>query len=170
MLITCPKGLENRTASNIYFILRSDLNDKDCKCSLSKFQGVVYGYTSTNPDLAISFIKNELKKNIWYLGKFGKIIPLHKISSINMDDIINSAIELSQKIRTLDSYKIEIKNRDKKIDSMLIIEKIAEKITRKVDLKNPDKILRIEIFENFCGLSVIDDSLIIKAPKEILNL
>ena len=42
-----------------------------------------------------------------------------------------------------------------KIDRNDIIERIAEHIDNKVDLETPDKVIRIEVLGNYCGVSFL---------------
>ena len=45
-----------------------------------------------------------------------------------------------------------------------LITMAAKKIDNKVDLENPDKIVRIEILGNLCGISFLKQDDIIKTP------
>ena len=47
-----------------------------------------------------------------------------------------------------------------------LIKVVAEIFNNKVDLDNPNKIIRIEILGNFCGISFLQLNDILKAPKE----
>ena len=63
-----------------------------------------------------------------------------------------------------DSFKIELKRRkNENIDRDTIIRSVAKIINNKVDLENPDKILRIELLGNVSGISFLnpDDKIII---------
>jgi tRNA(Ser,Leu) C12 N-acetylase TAN1 len=162
LLITCSKGLEKRTASNIYFILKSDLNDQNCRIKISNYRGLVYAYTEIDLKYVFQFIRKKIRNDMWYIGKINRIIPLHKNVPLKENEIVETAVNLADNIGNNQSYKIEIKNREGKIDRLNLIEKIASKINRRVDLEKPDKTLRIEIFEDFCGLSLLDKSFNIK--------
>ncbi len=164
LLITCPRGIEDKIASNLYFILKSDLLDSLADCEISSYPGIIYAYTSKILPEVISFIRTKLASNKWYLGNFSKLIPLHKTTSLNEDEIIQAAWKLGSEINQDEKFKIQINNRGKKFNTLLLINKIASKINRRVDLEKPDKILVIEVLDNFCGISLLDDSLIIKKP------
>ncbi|MHA1408985.1 MAG: THUMP domain-containing protein [Candidatus Odinarchaeia archaeon] len=168
LLITCPTGLEKRIASNIYFVLKSDLKDSLCRCKLSSFRGIIYVFTSLKQDFVIQFFKKKLKQDHWYLGNFNKIIPIQLTVPLSENEIISTAIILAKKIKENESYKIEIKNRGRQFNSMLLIEKIASGINRKVDLETPDKILHIEILDFFCGLSLLNDSSILRNVQHVI--
>jgi tRNA acetyltransferase TAN1 len=63
-----------------------------------------------------------------------------------------------------DSFKIELKRRKNEIiERDTIIESVAKIINNRVDLDNPDKIIRIELLGNVSGISFLnpDDIIII---------
>ncbi len=164
LLVTCPRGIEDKIASNLYFILKSDLLDSQAECELSSYPGVVYAYTSKSLSHVISFIKNKLNENKWYLGNFSRLIPLHKTTDLNEDEIIRASLELAAQIKIGEKFKIQVNNRGKKFNTQILINKIACKIDRRVDLEHPDKIILLEVLDGFCGVSLLDDSLIVKKP------
>ena len=56
-----------------------------------------------------------------------------------------------------DSFKIELKRRKNEIiERDAIIESVAKIITNKVDLDNPDKIIKIELLGNVSGISFLN--------------
>ena len=163
MLITCPRGIEDKVASNLYFILKSDLLDELADCKLSIYPGIIYAYTSKSMQHVFAFLKNKLSQYKWYLGNFSKITPIHKTTLIDEEEIVKAGCELASLIKPGEKFKIQVNNRGKKVNSANLINKIASKIDRKVDLEKPDKTIMIEVLDDFCGLSLIDDNLIIKS-------
>ena len=66
-----------------------------------------------------------------------------------------------------ESFRIDLKRRNNEvIDRTQLIKVVAEIFNNKVDLDNPDKIIRIEILGNFCGISFLQLNDIIKASNE----
>ncbi|WEU39753.1 MAG: THUMP domain-containing protein [Candidatus Odinarchaeum yellowstonii] len=164
LLITCPRGIEDKIASNVYFVLKSDLLDDQADCEISSYPGILYAYTSKSLIEVISFIKNKLAQNKWYLGNFSKLTPIHKTTPLNLEEIIRAGWELGALIKPGERFKIQVNNRGKKFNTRLLINEIASKINRKVDLEKPDKIILLEVLDRFCGLSLLDESLIIRKP------
>ncbi len=59
-------------------------------------------------------------------------------------------------IKDRDSFKIVLKRRKhEKIERNRTIERVTKCINNKVDLENPDKVIRIEVLGNFSGVSFI---------------
>jgi len=50
-----------------------------------------------------------------------------------------------------------------------IIKELAELIDKKVDLENPDKILRIEIIGKYAGLALLKPKDVFSATKPLLS-
>lgn len=75
----------------------------------------------------------------------------------NVKGLVNLIKEHSKSyIKEGDSFKIVLKRRKhEKIDRNDIIERIAEHIDNKVDLETPDKVIRIEVLGNYCGVSFL---------------
>ena len=92
LLITCPRGVEENTASNIYFILRSDLEDDKVTCKISSYPGIVYAYTSIDPVKVVEYMKKKVAENKWYLGRVAKITPIHRVTPISEDDVVRCAV------------------------------------------------------------------------------
>ena len=99
-----------------------------------------------------------MKKNPRFFQYILKIIPIDFVCETNTK-ILSNLIQDHYKtfIQEKDSFKIVLKRRKhEKIERNTLIERIALGIHNKVDLENPDKVIRIEIFGNFSGVSFLE--------------
>ena len=62
---------------------------------------------------------------------------------------------MSSVIRSEESFRITIEKRHSSLESLDIINAIASRIERRVDLENPDWIVLVEILAAQTGLAVI---------------
>jgi len=93
-----------------------------------------------------------------------KWVPIDLWVYSDMESMKKGVIELKSKIRTGEKWRMTVeKRRYTKHHRIEIIEEIAELIDEKVDLENPDKILRIDIIGKFAGISVL-------TPDEVFSV
>ncbi|MFW9821637.1 MAG: THUMP domain-containing protein [Candidatus Thorarchaeota archaeon] len=100
-----------------------------------------------------------MKENPNFFQYILKIIPIDFVCETNHKTLI-SVIQTHYKtyISEKDSFKILLKRRKHaKIERNTLIERIAARIQNKVDLKNPDKVIRIEVLGNFSGISFLQE-------------
>jgi len=129
-----------------------------------QFPGLITGFTNLDAKKVISKINKILKRNPNFFQYILKVIPIDFICETNVN-IIKKTVHENQKefINKEDSFKIILKRRKhEKIERNDFIEEIASIIDNKVDLKNPDKIVRIEVLGNISGVSFLKKNEIIK--------
>ena len=79
---------------------------------------------------------------------------------------LQSSHQLGLQISQDQSFRITIEKRFTSLSSRHIIEAVAEKINRKVDLTSPDKIVLIEVVASLTGISVIEPDGIMYVMRE----
>jgi tRNA acetyltransferase TAN1 len=129
-----------------------------------RFPGLITALTNLNPKHVISKIKKIQKEDPYFFQFILKIIPIDFICETDTK-IIKQIIQENQKnyISRHDSFKISLKRRHhEKIERINFIETIAKVIDNKVDLENPDKIVRIELLGNVSGVSFLTKNDIIR--------
>jgi len=121
------------------------------------FPGLITALTIIDAKKLILKIRQILKKDPHFFQFILKIIPIDFICETNVKILANLIQEHSKTfIKEGDSFKIVLKRRKhEKIDRNNLIERIANQINNKVDLENPDKVIRLEVLGNFCGVSFL---------------
>lgn len=103
-----------------------------------------------------------------------KIIPLEYFDKFSEEFIYSWINEKKDNILPTETWKININKRHNKINTKVLIDNIAKNIPNQVDLKNPEKIVQIEIVGKYVGLGVLRSQEIIqlsaKIEKEIETL
>jgi tRNA acetyltransferase TAN1 len=94
-----------------------------------------------------------------------RYIPLEKITRTDVEEIRKASKELASKIGEEESFRITVEKRHTFLHTRDVIEAVAREIRRKVDLKNPDWIVLIEIFGGRSGISVIRPDEIVSKAK-----
>ena len=130
-----------------------------------KYPGLITATTNIDNKDVMFKIKKILEDDRDFFQFILKITPIDYVCETNVKvikDIVEKYYPLY--LNQGDSFKIELKRRkNENIDRDTIIRSVAKIINNKVDLENPDKILRIELLGNVSGISFLnpDDKIII---------
>lgn len=166
LLISTSRFNERNSDAELWFTLLI-CGDEYPIISRTPFPGLISALTNIEAKKVINKIRKILEKNPYYFQFILKIVPIDFICETNMK-IITGLIQERYKsyINDTDSFKIVLKRRKhEKIDRNNIIEQIARKIVNKVDLDNPDKIIRVEVLGNFSGVSFLENKDVIRTKR-----
>jgi len=150
LLVSCYWDNYGKAKGEITNLLER-LGDKNPQVRRTIARGIIGVRTCLNQDsLAIQHTFKWVPIDLWTLS--------------DMDSIKEGVKQLKNKIQKGEKWRMTIEKRrytqHHKID---IIREIAEDISKKVDLENPDKILRIDIIGKYAGISLLK-------PKEIFSV
>jgi len=137
-----------------------------------EFLGLITAMTSLDAKNVILKIKEILDKDPSYFKYILKIIPIDFVCKTDVN-IIRDFVEqyYTQFIRKNDSFKIVLKRRKNEIiERNSFIKMIAKNIDNKVNLENPDKIIRIDILGNNTGISFLKPQELLKLPNKFNEL
>jgi len=131
-----------------------------------QYPGLITAATNIENKEVTQKIKKILKKDSNFFQFILKIVPIDYVCETKLN-IIKDFVEKYYPLylNKENSFKIELNRRKNEIiERGPFIEAIAKVINNKVDLDNPDKILRIELLGNVSGISFInpDDIIVIK--------
>ena len=129
-----------------------------------EFSGLITALTSLNAKDVIQKIKNILNADPNFFQYILKIIPIDFVC-VCETNVIKQIVQQNYTnfIDKNESFRISLKRRHhESINRNNLIDIIAEKINNKVDLENPNKIIRIEILGNSCGITFLKPNDILK--------
>jgi len=164
LIVTTPRGQENLAAIEFEDLLRS-LGDESPQVSLTSVAGLLTAKTNLDPFEVISKVKEIIREEPWRIGNLMRLIPIEEVVESNVGGISQVVERLSSKIPEDATFRITIEKRHTSLSSSEIIEMAAKKVNRKVNLKNPDWIILIEIVGAFTGVSVIKPDQILSIAK-----
>ncbi|MFW9998979.1 MAG: THUMP domain-containing protein [Candidatus Hodarchaeota archaeon] len=166
LLVSTSRFNEINAKSELWFILLM-CGDTYPIISGIQFPGLITALTNLNSKYVISKIKKFQKKNYNFLQFILKIVPIDFTCETDTKTIKNVIQEHHKNFFTNgESFKIILKRRHhEKIERKSFIDDIASKIDYKVDLENPDKVIRIEILGNISGISFLRKNEIVKINK-----
>jgi len=161
LILTSAKGLEARASAEFKEIaLLSGVR----KVSLerSPYDGVVE-IEAENPKGLLTFLAEFVKSEPFKVRYILRVMPVDKVVDTKMDDIAKAVKDLSPNIGPGESFRVTIEARDSPYGDKELIDAVADIVDRKVSLGSPDKIVFLQIFGEYTGVSVV-------APQDILSI
>ena len=108
----------------------------------------------------------------YYVPRFIlKAIPIMVVVETDLDAIADAASKLAvERIAEGETYRIELRKRGVAFDRMSIIDYVARRIPRKVRLRDPDKLVLIDMFPSRTGVSVLREEDIFTLLKAVARV
>jgi tRNA acetyltransferase TAN1 len=163
LLVTSAKGLEARASAEFKEIALLS-GSRKLTIERSAYDGVIE-VEAENPKALLTFITDFVKSEPFKVRFIMRLIPVDKVVDTKMDDIVKAVKELSSSIGQSQTFRITIEARDSPYKDKELIEAIADAIDRKVSLDSPDKVVLLEIFGEYSGVSVLAPDEIVSIPK-----
>ena len=165
LLITTTRGSEAEVCSEIWYLL-GEIGDNSIHVDKTGISGLIVAKTTFQPHEAIRKLRKLLEERPYEFRYSLRIIPIQEVVQTDLDEITERATQLAVEIEENNSFRITVEKRHSDISRIDIIEAVAKDIHRKVDLKNPQKIILIEVVGGLTGISVINPKSIISTSKE----
>lgn len=123
----------------------------------SGFEGVFLLHTREDAKNIVKGLVETAKEEPYKFKYTFRWIPVDKWCSSKIADMARVMKEMDSKIDEDKSWKLDIGKRGYEGDTMELITKLTEHIDKpKVDLKNPDKIVKVEIVGDRAGIALLD--------------
>ena len=164
LIITCPRHFENETSEEIKGIL-NELGDTKPIITVTEMPGILTISTKINEIEVVNRIQELILDEPWRIRYCQRIIPIQSTVNTNLEEIQKETQKLVGVINSNETYRITIEKRNFNISKNEIIEKIANNLTNKVSLEDPDWIILIEILGITTGLAVLRKGSIVSVEK-----
>jgi tRNA acetyltransferase TAN1 len=116
-----------------------------------------------NPKALLTFITDFVRSEPFKVRFIMRIIPVDRVVDTKINAIVKAVKELSSVITPTETFRITIEARDSPYSDKELIDAIADAVDRKVNLDSPDKVVLLEVFGEYSGVSVI-------SPQEIVSI
>jgi len=166
LLVSTARGNERAMINEILFLLKDKLDDQEAVAVRTAVRGIIVAKTSLDPYVAVEKLRGLLSEQPYEFRFALRIIPVECVVPTGLDEIKQAAVELSQRMGPEETYRVTVEKRFTTLHSAEIINVVASEISSKVDLKNPDKTLLIEVMGALTGLSLVKPSQVISVMKE----
>lgn len=168
LLATTMRGNERAMCKELLYLLKDELGDVDAQTSKTKIRGLVVAKTMLDPFKVMEDFREILSERPYEFRYALRIIPIEQIIPTNLAEIKKAAKQFTDRIGINQSFRVTIEKRHTMLHSKDLIDVAVDGINRKVDLKNPDLILQLEIIGELTGISLIKPNDILAVIKEKL--
>jgi len=166
LLATTSRGNERPTCNELLYLLRDELGDTQAETSKTKIRGLIVAKTTLDPIAVIDKLRAILKERSYEFRYALRILPVEKVAFSDLGEIKRVSQELSARIGENETFRVTVEKRFTTLHSKDIVEAVASDIKRKASLKNPDRILLIEVLGNLTGISLLRSIDILAVIKE----
>jgi tRNA acetyltransferase TAN1 len=166
ILASTVRGNERAMVNEILFLLKDHLGDQEAAAVKTGVRGIIVARTSLDPYVVIEKFRNLLRDRPYEFRFALRIMPIERVVLTDVELIRQASLELVARIGKEETYRITIEKRFTTLHSMDIISAVAADICQKASMKNPDKVLLIEILGTVTGISLVKPCEIISVMKE----
>ncbi|TMI32779.1 RNA methyltransferase [Candidatus Bathyarchaeota archaeon] len=162
LLVSSARGNEREANEELGYLIR-ELGDPSPRTDYTAVSGLTVAKTNLDPVRVISRLRPLLREKPWEFRYVLKVKPVGRVVNCTVEEISEAASAQSARIKEDETFRISVEKRRSKISSKEVIDAVAAKLPRKVDLRNPAKIVLVEIIGHVAGISIVD-------PKGILGI
>jgi len=162
LVVSTSRGNETNTCSEMWYLL-GEVGDRGSTIETTSVIGLVVARTKLDPVKAIRDLRSLLKERPWEFKYTLKLVPVQRVVEAKLEEIEQTALALAQAIAKHEKFRITVEKRHTGLSSKTIIDSVAKRIERSVDLDSPDKVLMIDVIGQLAGLALI-------APEDVLSI
>jgi len=162
LLATTARGFEEDLCSEIWYLL-GDIGDSTAQVERTGVTGLIAAKTVLDPFDVVEKFRKILRERPFEFRYTFRVIPVEKVVRTDLEEIERVVGNLITKISKGETFRVTVEKRFSSASSKEIIDTVASRIERKVDLSKPDKIVLIEVVGGITGVSVLK-------PKDILSV
>ena len=165
LVISTSRGNEKNTCSEMWYLL-GEVGDRGSSIETTSVIGLVVAKTKLDPVKAVQGLRELFRERPWEFKYTLKVVPIQRVVPAQISEIENGAITIASGIAQKEKFRVTVEKRHTALSSKSIIDAVAKRIDRVVDLESPDKILLVEIIGELAGLAIITPSEILSVEKE----
>jgi tRNA acetyltransferase TAN1 len=165
LLLSSARGNEREANQEIRYLLR-ELGDASPKTDFALVSGLTVAKTSLDPVKVVSKLRPVLKYRPWQFRYILKVKPVEEVVHCDIPSIGAAVVNRARQVGVDETFRVSLEKRRSRVSSKEIIDAVASKVPRKVELRNPDKIVLIEVIGDVAGVSVISPRGILGVEKE----
>ena len=165
LLVSTSRGNERNTCSEMWYLL-GEAGDRAAAVERTQVIGLVLARTKIDPVTAVERLRSLLLERPWEFRYTLKVTPITGTVASDPQGIEELAVKLAEGLGKDEKYRITVEKRRTSISGRALIEAIANRIDRKVDLDEPDKIVLVQILGEVTGVSVIPPDKILSVERE----
>jgi tRNA acetyltransferase TAN1 len=169
LLVSSARGTEEEANHEIRYLLR-EMGDSSPTTDFAPVSGLTVAKTILDPVKVTSGLRRVLKHRPWQFRYILKVKPIEQVVPCEVTAISEAVLNRVKKVGADETFRVTLEKRRSRASTKEIIDAVASKVPRKVELRNPDKIVLIEVIGNIAGVSIISPGNILGIEKEKRSL
>lgn len=147
---------EFQQAKDEIFRLLGEIGDSDPLVQKTDVKGIIGVKTILQSREVISRIRDLFRKDNQNVMHAVKWVPVDIWSSSELEEMVGTVRKIKDQINEDETWAMDLEKRKYPAHHVYqIVTRLAEPFTQKVDLKKPDKYLRVDIIGEQAGISVL---------------
>jgi len=165
LLVSCSWGVYGRAKKEIVHILET-LGDEGPLVKRTIAEGIIGVKTSLDSREVVHGLRRLFDEDPFVLQHTLKWVPVDFWTLSDMDSMKEGVRKLRNRINAGERWRMTVeKRRYSRHHKIEIIRELADLIEEKVDLENPEKILRVDVIGRYAGMSVLKPTDIFSVSK-----
>lgn len=169
LLATSEIRSQSEACSELWMLLRT-VGDETPVVDRSPVRGLITARTKLDPVQAIQSLKDELNSSPDSFRVLLRVMPIEAVVRTEIGVVADATQGLASKIGEGESFRVTLEKRRTGLRSREVIDAVAERIERRVDLEEPDWVILVEIVGNHTGVSVVRPDGMLNVQKERAGL
>ncbi|RNJ78738.1 MAG: RNA methyltransferase [Nitrosopumilus sp. B06] len=147
---------EEHARDEMLDILES-LGDSEAKVTITGYTGLLTAQTCLDPVDVTRRTGLKISEEPWSVRYCLRMIPIQRTVRASIADIAGESGFVAGMIPEGETYKIYVKKRGSAVSGTEIIKEMALRIPNKVRMKQPDRMVLVEIIQDMAGISVLQE-------------
>ena len=168
LLVSYSWGAYGRAKGEVMRVLGT-LGDEEPIVRRTPAEGIIGVKTHLDAREVVRGLRRLFEEDPSLLLHTSKWVPIDLWTHSDMESMKEAVTELGKGIGVDEKWRMTVeKRRYTQYHKIEIIRELAELIDRKVDLENPDRIVRIDIIGKYAGISLLKSQDIFSTAKPLL--
>jgi len=167
LLVSCSWGVYGKAKREIAHILTM-LGDESPMVKRTIAEGIIGVKTRLDSREVVYGLRRLFDEDSFVFQYTLKWVPVDLWTLSDMDYMKEGVRKLRNRIQAGEKWRMIVEKRRYTLHHKIeVIKELADLIEEKVDLKNPEKILRVDIIGRYAGISVLTPQEIFSVAKPI---
>ena len=154
LLVTYDPAHESSARFEVEQLLKSVRE----KATFLKSNEGVFNLRTADSRKVVRKLTNLCEKYPYQFNKTFKYIPIDRWARSNVKDMQRAVKSIAKDIKDKESWMISVKKRKHRMSERSLIMRLTEPVDKpKVDLFNPDKIIKVELVGREAGIALLKD-------------
>jgi tRNA acetyltransferase TAN1 len=168
LLVSTPRNFETDALAELDFLVHRIRPECQFNYGKTIVKGLIWGNViREDPVEIVHDIRDMVLKEKFPLQFLLKFVPVQQVVITDLEEIEKYIIDNLDKIEENETFKIIVNKRRIHDERTEIIDRIAKNVQRKVNLDEPDKIIRLEMIGKYTGISILKEKDVFSAKRVV---